>query len=219
MIGDLPGDPDPSGLSVVIDRAETPPDEETRAGWAIRSPPPSRAETGYGEIVLTGENGHRERFIFAGSRRTVSSSNIRPNRLSGVDDPDRQPVPDAKADGKVAGIDEDLVVPDKTKSISPGRHRLLAGRNDEMVEKNSSFCMPRSSIFRSTVPSTSSHGSSGTCSRKGNRALSRAGRVLQVSRKGNAYKIQYRVMLSRYTGKTVCPDCEGGRLRQKKRCT
>jgi excinuclease ABC subunit A len=29
-----------------------------------------------------------------------------------------------------------------------------------------------------------------------------------------AYKIQYRVMLSRYRGKTVCPDCKGTRLRK-----
>src|SRR5690606_1994163 len=30
----------------------------------------------------------------------------------------------------------------------------------------------------------------------------------------NAYKIQYRVMLSRYRGKTLCPDCKGTRLRK-----
>ncbi len=31
----------------------------------------------------------------------------------------------------------------------------------------------------------------------------------------NLYKIQYRVMLSRYRGKTKCPDCEGLRLRKE----
>lgn len=31
----------------------------------------------------------------------------------------------------------------------------------------------------------------------------------------NQYKIQYRVMLARYRGKTVCPDCHGGRLRKE----
>ena len=29
------------------------------------------------------------------------------------------------------------------------------------------------------------------------------------------YKVQYRVMLSRFTGKTLCPECEGGRLRRE----
>ena len=33
--------------------------------------------------------------------------------------------------------------------------------------------------------------------------------------KENQYKIQYRVMMSRYRGKTVCPDCHGTRLRKK----
>ena len=31
----------------------------------------------------------------------------------------------------------------------------------------------------------------------------------------NLYKIQYRVMLSRYRGKTICPDCLGSRLRKE----
>ena len=31
----------------------------------------------------------------------------------------------------------------------------------------------------------------------------------------NKYKIQYRVMLARYRGKTVCPDCHGTRLKQQ----
>jgi excinuclease ABC subunit A len=31
----------------------------------------------------------------------------------------------------------------------------------------------------------------------------------------NAYKIQYRVMLSRYRGKTICPECKGSRLRKE----
>jgi excinuclease ABC subunit A len=29
------------------------------------------------------------------------------------------------------------------------------------------------------------------------------------------YKIQYRVMLSRYTGKTICPECNGQRLKKE----
>lgn len=29
----------------------------------------------------------------------------------------------------------------------------------------------------------------------------------------NQYKIQYRVMLARYRGKTICPECHGGRLK------
>lgn len=33
--------------------------------------------------------------------------------------------------------------------------------------------------------------------------------------KENQYKIQYRVMMSRYRGKTVCPDCHGARLRKE----
>ena len=31
----------------------------------------------------------------------------------------------------------------------------------------------------------------------------------------NSYKIQYRVMLSRYRGKTTCPECKGSRLKKE----
>ena len=30
-----------------------------------------------------------------------------------------------------------------------------------------------------------------------------------------SYKIQYRVMLSRYRGRTTCPNCNGGRLKKE----
>ncbi|MFX8797795.1 excinuclease ABC subunit A, partial [Acinetobacter baumannii] len=31
----------------------------------------------------------------------------------------------------------------------------------------------------------------------------------------NLYKVQYRVLLSRYRGRTTCPDCNGYRLRKE----
>ena len=31
----------------------------------------------------------------------------------------------------------------------------------------------------------------------------------------NLYKVQYRVLLSRYRGRTLCPDCNGYRLRKE----
>ena len=33
--------------------------------------------------------------------------------------------------------------------------------------------------------------------------------------KENQYKIQYRVMMSRYRGKTTCPKCHGTRLKRE----
>ena len=31
----------------------------------------------------------------------------------------------------------------------------------------------------------------------------------------NLYKVQYRVLLSRYRGRTICPECNGYRLRKE----
>lgn len=39
--------------------------------------------------------------------------------------------------------------------------------------------------------------------------------ILSSNGKENQYKIQYRVMMSRYRGRTICPECKGTRLRKE----
>ncbi|MDO5759939.1 MAG: excinuclease ABC subunit UvrA [Bacteroidota bacterium] len=48
---------------------------------------------------------------------------------------------------------------------------------------------------------------------KGNKDIIGINKFFEIIKK-ESYKIQYRVLLSRYRGKTVCPDCEGSRLRK-----
>lgn len=47
----------------------------------------------------------------------------------------------------------------------------------------------------------------------GDRSVIGINQFFDIIRK-ESYKIQYRVLLSRYTGKTICPDCHGTRLRK-----
>lgn len=115
--------------------------------------------------------------------------------------------------GKVTGIDEELVVPDKSKSIYDGA--IVCWRGDTMSEWKNRLI---SAATRSKIPI-----------HKPYYELSRDQRLLIWSGnehfdglndffkflEGERYKIQYRVMLSRYTGKSVCPECDGGRLRSE----
>jgi excinuclease ABC subunit A len=115
--------------------------------------------------------------------------------------------------GKVTGIDEELVVPDKTKSIY--NEAIVAWRGDTMgwwrqqlVDNAWRFDFPVHAPFYDLTPEQRRLLWSGNEYFKG---LDEFFEYLESER----YKIQYRVMLSRYTGKTICPECGGGRLRRE----
>jgi excinuclease ABC subunit A len=115
--------------------------------------------------------------------------------------------------GKVTGIDEDLVVPDKTKSIY--NEAIVAWRGETMgwwrqqlVDNAWRFDFPIHKPFYELTPQERRALWNGNEYFKG---LDTFFEFLESER----FKIQYRVMLSRYTGKTICPECGGGRLRRE----
>jgi len=114
--------------------------------------------------------------------------------------------------GKIIGIDPDLVVPDKSRSvydgaIAPWRGEKMGVWLDRLVRAAAKSDFP---IHRPYADLDSAQ-----------RELLWAGNeyfdglnAFFVDLEQNSYKIQYRVMLSRYRGKTDCPACKGSRLRQ-----
>lgn len=116
--------------------------------------------------------------------------------------------------GQIIGIDPDLVVPDKSKSIYEGAIACWHGEtmslwNDALIYSAAQFGFPIHTPYYALTPEQK-----------------------QVIWTGNAYfhglndffneleskqhnKIQYRVMLARYKGKATCPECNGTRLRQE----
>ncbi len=113
--------------------------------------------------------------------------------------------------GKVTGIDEDLVVPDKSKSIYDDaiacwRGDAMKPWKEQLIKNASKFDFPiHRPFYDLTVPQKQ-------LLWKGNNYFKGLDRFFQYL-ESERYKIQYRVMLSRYTGKTICPDCGGHRLR------
>ncbi|HNP48126.1 MAG TPA: excinuclease ABC subunit UvrA [Bacteroidia bacterium] len=113
--------------------------------------------------------------------------------------------------GSVIGIDDDLVMPDKSLSIYEGaivcwRGEKMKEWNDKLIKSSYKFDFP---IHRPVFELTSDQ-------RKllwtGNSYFKGLNDFFQWV-EAQAYKIQYRVMLSRYRGRTICPDCRGTRLR------
>ena len=114
--------------------------------------------------------------------------------------------------GKVIGIDEDLVIPDKSKTvyegaIAPWRGEKMREWNDKLVRESLKFDFP---IHRQYNQLTEKQQQ---LLWKGNKHF-RGLDVFFKELEEQTYKIQYRVLLSRYRGKTNCPECKGSRLRQ-----
>ncbi|MDE7472738.1 MAG: excinuclease ABC subunit UvrA [Muribaculaceae bacterium] len=119
--------------------------------------------------------------------------------------------PTCEGFGKTMGIDENLVVPNKALSIY--EDAVVCWKGDKMSEWKKEFIRHASSIkfpihrpYNQLTPAQINllwHGDG--------RFSGIDGFFKMVE--DNLYKIQYRVMLSRYRGKTVCPTCHGNRLR------
>lgn len=114
--------------------------------------------------------------------------------------------------GSVIGIDEDLVIPDKTKSvydnaIAPWRSEKMSNWLKQLVKNAGKFDFP---IHRPFNKLTNTQQQLLWTGNKYFGGLNDFFKELEEQ----TYKIQYRVMLSRYRGKTQCPDCKGSRLRK-----
>ncbi len=195
-------------ILVVVDRLKIVLDDDTMS--RVRDSI-SRAYS-YGDGLLT--------IVHAGESRSFSSR----FELDGIefDEPTEHlfsfnnPIgacPKCEGYGKIVGIDEDLVVPDKRRTIYEDaiacwRGETMRQWKDQLVRSAPKFDFPVHTPFYE---------------------LSRAQKLLLWS--GNQYfsglneffeyldserrKIQFRVMKARYTGKTTCPECGGSRLRRE----
>jgi len=121
--------------------------------------------------------------------------------------------PTCEGYGKVIGIDEDLVIPNKSLSIYQEAVACWKGEKmsewkDELVYAADKFNFP---IHKPFYELTDAQKFLVWTGNKHFQGLNQFFKMLEE----NSYKIQYRVMLSRYRGKTTCPDCKGSRLKKE----
>ena len=113
--------------------------------------------------------------------------------------------------GKVIGIDEDLVVPNKALSIY--EDAIVAWKGDKMSEWKMHF-MRLAPDFPIHKPYYELSDEQKDFLWRGAGEWEGLDGFFKMVEQ-NTYKIQYRVMLSRYRGKTVCPTCRGKLLRKE----
>ena len=217
--GDMQG-VDPADISIVIDRMAVA-DEQSMASRLLDT-----VETAFFEghglctVLFTG-NGERKdfstRYECDGIEFEVPSDNMFSfNSPSGA-------CPTCEGFGSVIGIDEKLVVPNPSMSVYDGCVQCWHG--DKMGNWKDEFCRRAAvdgfPLFTPYIDLTQTqkdwlwHGLPCDKRRPADERVCIDSFFDMV--KDNQYKIQYRVMLSRFRGKTVCPDCRGTRLKKEAR--
>ena len=115
--------------------------------------------------------------------------------------------------GKVLGIDPDLVIPDKNLSVFEGA--IMPWRSEKM---NQEFLKPLlKNGIRFDFPIHRPYKDLTHAEQEllwtGNNYFDGLNAFFAFV-ESQTFKVQYRVMLSRYRGKTTCPECRGSRLRK-----
>jgi excinuclease ABC subunit A len=121
--------------------------------------------------------------------------------------------PTCEGFSQVLGIDPDLVIPDRRASVydgavAPWKGEKLGWWREQFVKGARSFDFP---VHKAIADLTDE---------QYDLLWTGKGRVYGINDffkevEQNLYKVQYRVLLSRYRGRTKCPDCKGYRLRKE----
>ena len=127
--------------------------------------------------------------------------------------------------GKIIGVSEDLVIPDKTKSIYDGciacwRGEKMGWFREHLIELADKYGIPIFEPYCNLDRKVKDLIWDGDRPAPGERYDDDETRLIGISEffewvETQRYKIQYKYMLSRFSGRTVCHECHGSRLRKE----
>ena len=197
---------------LVLDRLTVEPGSDETASRCADSAETAFFE-GQGACELLGEdaNGHPRRLGFSDRFELdgLTFEQPTPNFFSFND-----PVgacPQCEGYGSVIGIDPELVIPDRSLSVyddcvAPWRGEKLSEWKHDFIRDSAGREFPIHRPYRDLSDEERD------LLWNGGRGIRGIHRFFQYVEE-NSYKIQYRVLASRYRGKTECPTCQGTRLR------
>ena len=199
----------PESVEVLIDRAAVNPEDEDLV-YRLSDSVQTAFYEGNGDCLIHIENGKTltfsDRFESDGVSFTEPSVNFFSfNNPYGA-------CTTCEGFGKILGIDEDLVIPDPSRSffdgcVAPWRSEVMSEWAKPWLRKAIDFDFPVHRAYKDLSAKQKQFLWNGNKELKG---LNQFFAHLE----SKMHKIQYRVMLSRYRGRTVCPDCRGTRLRK-----
>ena len=213
----------PAGLRLLIDRVRL---EEDSSNPGHYSPDPETRERllasiddafskGNGRLAVAGENGEKE---FVNRMEMDGMTFCVPDEYMFSFNSPIGACPICGGLGKTIGISEDLVIPDKTKSIYDGaiacwkgdkmgwfKDHLVAVAERYGIPVFEPYCMLSDEVKDLIWNAQSVEGDE-----KSLIGINEFFSWVETQR----YKIQFKYMLSRFSGKAVCSECHGSRLRK-----
>ena len=204
------GDLTEAGIEILIDRFVLREDDEDlvkRIGDSVQT----AFYTSEGECIVDLMDGRREYFNNRFELDGISFPEPTP-QLFNFNNP-YGACPQCEGFSQIMGIDEDKVVPNKSLSVYEGAVACWKGEKygrwlDRMLSKAHKFEFP---IHK---PYEELNKQQRRTLWKGNEYFRGINDFFDELRE-KTYKIQNRVMLARYRGRSKCPECDGGRLREE----
>jgi excinuclease ABC subunit A len=201
--------PAATGLEILIDRATVNADDEDtvfRLGDSVQT----AFYEGHDECIVYAEGRtpmrFSDRFDLDGMKFTEPSVNFFSfNNPYGA-------CRTCEGFGKILGIDENLVIPDKSLSVyegavAPWRSEVMGEWLKPLLKNGIKFDFPIHRPYNELTEQEKD------ILWKGNSYFDGINDFFKYL-ESKTHKIQYRVLLSRYRGRTTCPDCRGTRLRK-----
>ncbi|MCC7504921.1 MAG: excinuclease ABC subunit UvrA [Saprospiraceae bacterium] len=202
------------GLTLLIDRFVVKKDEEESAWMRLADSVNTAFLESEGECLVA---------LVGGDTLTFNNR----FELDGIEFPEPSPqlfnynnpygaCPTCEGYGRVLGIDPDKVVPDRTKSVYEGAIAPWKGEKygewlSHFLQQAHHFDFPVHKPYEDLSKAEQKLLWTGNQYFEGVNAFFK-------ELESKTYKIQNRVALARYRGRTVCPSCEGGRLRSEALC-
>ncbi|HQG78376.1 MAG TPA: excinuclease ABC subunit UvrA [Bacteroidales bacterium] len=199
-------------LNIVIDRIVVNNDPDNLSRTADSAQTAFQTGKGYCQAIIQSDNG----FTRAGFSTKFEEDGIEFEEPSEFLFSFNNPVgacPLCEGYGKVIGIDENLVIPDPNLSVYQDAIVCWKG---ESMKKWKERLISNAPLFGFPVhkPYYQLSQEQKDLLWNGNRYFYGINRFFEHLEE-KKYKIQYRVLLARYRGKTVCPECRGTRLRKE----
>ncbi|QZE13021.1 excinuclease ABC subunit UvrA [Halosquirtibacter laminarini] len=200
---------------IVVDRLSVSHDDESRYRYADSVQTTFYEGEGECQVIVFDPSGSQEQFFF-------SNRFERDGMIFEVPSPEMFTFnsPTGACEmcegyGKVLGIDPDLVIPNK--SLSVYEDAVACWRGEKMSEwKNQLLLNAHKFDFPVHAPYVDLTEEQKRLLWTGNQHFEGIDAFFKMVEE-QVYKVQYRVMLSRYRGKTTCPSCNGFRLKANSR--
>jgi len=163
--------------------------------------------------VVVEHNGKTKRYLFSKAFEADGILFEEPNEQMFSFNNPAGACPVCEGFGKIIGIDPDLVIPNKNLSIY--EEAVMCWRGEKMNEWNKAL------IYNAAKFDFPIHKPYNQLTREQQNLIWTGNEYFQGINaffkcvEGQQYKIQYRVMLARYRGKTVCTECGGTRLKKE----